>query len=195
MDERFRISYLESDRLIDRLYFMTDSLGFWDPSSIIRATEKLIGCKIKVLSTSFTEQKINPTYGAMMSTSLKKGKPKTACIILNTDINDDFFRRFSLLHEIGHLFTTDWQGMENVGDKDFIVSTHINYKLIDISEDEYDHDEYMLNEQRANIFALRVLMPGSLFYPKIFSGEDFGALSSYFHVKKDAVISRLELEV
>lgn len=119
-----------------------------------------------------------------------------ATIILNSNENiDDKFRRFSLIHELGHLITGKYNVQSNVDKKKtkFILSSHIDYALSHISEKEYA-DEFLLNEEIANIFALRVLLPLKPLLVEITKLKDLKKVAAHFGVPEEAVNSRLNLE-
>ena len=115
-------------------------------------------------------------------------QPSSATIVLNAD-TDTEFQRFSLLHELGHLVT--FNGDEPIDSSNYILSTHINYNVTSIPKEKYDKNKYLLKEQIANIFALRVLMPSNQFYEKMLELKDISAVAKFFGLTKDAVISRM----
>ena len=161
IDSRFRKSYSTANEFIKQLNTTTNATA----KDYVETAERILQCKIEIFSTSFKEQSIEEPYGAMMRTLIEQGALKEAQIILNSDIEDSFSRKFSLLHEIGHLFVegADSFNFPEKG-RHFVVSTHINYSLRNIPASDYNNSEYLLNEQRANVFALLVIMPNKEFF-------------------------------
>ena len=94
-----------------------------------------------------------------------------------------------MLHELGHLIINDAAEF-NAHDK-YVLSTHIDYKITSITKECYDSDKYLLKEQLANIFALRVLMPSEQFYNVTQKFNDISKVSEFFGVTDDAVMSRM----
>ena len=116
------------------------------------------------------------------------GTPKAAYIVVNSDMPATY-QRFCLFQQIGHLVTLPLD--IPVDPQSYHVCTHINYDLTSISEKELENDYYLKREQVANVFALRVLMPGSQFYWKLRELDSVMEVARFFGLTTDAVISRM----
>ena len=114
--------------------------------------------------------------------------PKSAYIVVNSDMPATY-QRFCLFQQIGHLATLPPD--VPVDPQSYHVCTHIDYDLTSISEKELDNDYYLMREQVANVFALRVLMPDSQFYWKLRELDSVLAAARFFGLTIDAVISRM----
>lgn len=125
--------------------------------------------------------------GAMMSIEFD-GQPKSAVIVLNSDMSTSY-QRFSLFQQIGHLVTLPPD--VPVDQNSYHVSTRIDYDLTEITPEELDSDYYLMREQVANVFALRVLMPSDLFYRKLRELDSVHATARFFDLESIAVISRM----
>ena len=195
-DERLKIAYDKSDEVIKELDLDSDEIVA--TAEVIDYIKKHTNCKtIIVKSMSFKDLDAAKDCGAMMLVKVKESENVQAplleaFIILNSDHAYDF-QRFSLLHELGHLMTlnTSEASMETVDENKYIVSTHIDYQITRIKEDEYKNDKYLLDEQIANIFALRVLMPTKQFYSVAKKYGEISKIAKFFGVTNDAVISRM----
>ena len=189
-DERLKKAYEKSDEVSALLSYKDDRMI--STQEIIDAVKANYKIEIDIATISFSEIDNLKSYGAMMKTELdgEGKKPQKASIILNAD-NDIVFQRFSLLHEIGHLVACAWEKDDILGNgKKFVVSTHIDYDITNIPEKHYSKNKYMLNEQIANIFALRVLMPTAQFYKKLSEYGDISKVARFFGLTNDAVVSR-----
>ena len=187
-DEKLKIAYEKSDEF-SKLVKNPDNEMITIQSAIEAVKSAGICKEIEVLGASFSKIEKAKNHGAMMKVEFdSESNLSKAIIILNTD-KGPHFQRFSFFHEIGHLVTgTLPTDRSNSG---YVVSTHINYQITSISEDDYKDNEYLTNEQIANIFALRVLMPKEKFYNIVEEYDDLADVASYFGVTKDAVISRM----
>jgi Zn-dependent peptidase ImmA (M78 family) len=192
-DDRFNIAFEKSNLILEKID--TENNKMIDTQQVIDAVSEVTKTEIYVLKADFSGIKNAGRYGAMMSV-VERGKKRKATIILNSNENiDDKFRRFSLIHELGHLITGKYNVQSNVDKKKtkFILSSHIDYALSHISEKEYA-DEFLLNEEIANIFALRVLLPLKPLLVEITKLKDLKKVAAHFGVPEEAVNSRLNLE-
>lgn len=192
-DDRFNIAFEKSNLILEKID--TENNKMIDTQQVIDAVSEVTKTEIYVLKADFSGIKNAGRYGAMMSV-VERGKKRKATIILNSNENiDDKFRRFSLMHELGHLITGKYNAQSNVDKKKtkFILSSHIDYALSHISEKEYA-DEFLLNEEIANIFALRVLLPLKPLMVEITKLKDLKKVAAHFGVPEEAVNSRLNLE-
>lgn len=125
--------------------------------------------------------------GAMMWVEFD-GHPKSAVIVLNSDM-PAAYQRFSMFQQIGHLVTLPPD--VPVDQDSYHVSTRIDYDLTGLTPEELDNDYYLMREQVANVFALRVLMPGDQFYRKLRELDSVSVAAGFFGLEPAAVISRM----
>ncbi len=131
-----------------------------------------------------------------MKTVLDEDENVTEATIIINSSKAAEFQRFSLLHELGHLVTKTWTTPsfeEDASTTHYTLSTHIDYDVTNISEKEYRSNSYLLREQIANIFALRVLMPSKQFYQKLRDFNDIEEMADFFGLNKEAVVSRAQI--
>ena len=171
-----------------------DGMGMVSTDSILSAVRAITDSDISFSYASFSEINVPNCndIGAMMC--VYKGgdaQKQTAEIILNKD-KDAKFRRFSLIHELGHLVNGKYT-VEDV-DNEYTLSAHINYKITSFSEEDCK-DPIIEREECANIFALKVLMPWNTFIKKFLDSRSFTEVSDFFGVSEDAVKSRALLGV
>ena len=193
MSEKFKIATEKANLVIGKLNIKEND--FIKTEDLVDVAEELTNAKILVTETDF--EKINKSakcYGAMMNISNGKDDIKSVIIVLNSNrCIDAKFKRFSLVHELGHLITEKYTFSDEK--KKFILSTHIDYTLNKISEEECEKDEHLFNEEIANIFALKVLMPTKLLRKALEGIKDIKEISNHFGVSEDAVLSRIILEL
>lgn len=192
-DDRFNIAFEKSNLILEKID--TENNKMIDTQQVIDAVSETTKTEIYVLKADFSGIKNADRYGSMMSV-VERGKKRKATIILNSNENiDDKFRRFSLIHELGHLITGKYNAQSNVDKKQtkFTLSSHIDYTLNHISEKEYA-DEFLLNEEIANIFALKVLLPLKPLMVEITKLKDLKKVAAHFGVPEEAINSRLNLE-
>lgn len=193
-DEQLSMGYEKSNEILERLKLKRiDVNGFIHTNAIIDAVEDVVNCHVKVKECSFksgigTEY---ADYGAMMMTHIENGE-RVVEIVLNSDKEIEF-QRFSLVHELGHLMTTQNPGDLFQNNEEYVLSTHINYEITDIPKEVYEHDEFLRGEQLANIFALRVLMPNKPFFEQLRQRKNLIEVSKVFGLSPTAVISRIML--
>lgn len=188
-DKRFAVATEKANEIIE-------TMNLYEPnplstSELVTIVGEKTNTVITVKETDFSEIIDDCDYGAMMSVT-KKGDKQFALIILNSnDKIDNKFRRFSLVHELGHLMT----GRYNIADSDdFTLSTHIDYKFSKIQEEDYESNDFLLNEEIANVFALKVLLPYKAFV-KYLNDADFNLkkVAERFGVHESAIESRFAL--
>lgn len=189
VDSRLKIAYTKSNEVLDALTYTDNNMI--STQKIIDIVEKKLNCEIITSSCSFSEVSEDiQDYGAMMCTTVSRSGKREAIIVLNSD-NDSEFQRFSLVHELGHLMTSQ-ENLFNTNES-YVVSTHINYRISSISQEEYQSDDFLLKEQLANIFALRVLMPSKLFFKTLESIDSLSKIAKNFGLTNEAVVSRIML--
>lgn len=187
-NDKLKVAYTKSDELCKKLNYKDERMI--STQEIIETAKQNYCRKIDIGYASFFSLGIKRPYGAMLKAKVDNNQnPFEAHIILNSDV-DARFQRFSLLHEIGHLVTRAWNFDADTSN-DFVVSTHIDYKITSLSEEEYENNFYLTNEQIANIFALRVLMPNEQFFKKIMDYNNIGEVAQFFGLTEDAVLSRM----
>lgn len=191
MNSEFAIATEKANEVIKKLRYHND--GLVRTEDIIEIVAELANAEIECFYMSFAHAKIADNYGAMMCVMQNDNEhKKNATIIVNSD-KDIKFQRFSLVHELGHLITDRCTIVDD--ENRFTMSAHIQYDITSISEEECKKNAYVKNEQIANIFALRVLMPNSAFKEQLFDSDDFKSIAEFFGVTKDAVRSRALLGV
>lgn len=192
-DVRFNIAFEKSNEILEKID--TENNKMIDTQQVIDAVSEVTKTEIYVLKADFSGIENAGRYGAMMSV-VEREKKRKATIILNSDENiDDKFRRFSLIHELGHLITDKANVQVDVDEKNtkFTLSTHIDYNLSHIDKEKYENP-FLLNEEIANIFALRVLLPLKPLMDEITKLKDLKKVAAHFGVPEEAVNSRLNLE-
>ena len=168
---------------------------FVETDSIIQAVEELTNTQISFRYASFSALFPKTSdYGAIMCVTKLDGAPnrKYAKIVLNKD-KDLKFRRFSLVHELGHLATEQYNMAEE--DDQFMLCAHIQYNITTIPEEAYQNRPFWEAEEIANVFALKILMPTAKFAKKMFELRDISELADCFGVTEDAVCSRTLLGI
>ena len=125
----------------------------------------------------------------MMCVSNEKSG-RRASIFLNERETPEMVR-FSLVHELGHLMTIDWDSLD-----EYHISTHIDMDITSIPQELLDNPEFefLAEEQKANIFALMVLIPYDSLMRALSKYNSLAGVAKFFGVEKSAVISRLMLE-
>lgn len=165
---------------------------FVETDSIIRAVSHYTKTKISFSYASFSTLLPEAAdCGAIMCVT-KWGNEKDhilqrAQIILN-DEKDIKFRRFSLVHELGHLATGEYNLEEE--ENKYMLCAHIQYNITTIPEKVYRDSPFMEAEQIANIFALKVLLPTKKFAEKMFELKDISEVAECFGVTEEAICSR-----
>ena len=190
MDEKIRNSIREkSKNVISKLNYNDD--GMVSTDSIIKAVSEETNTDISFSYASFENLKVPSAFdiGAMMCVQNEKEgeNRRKAAIILNSDKSVKF-RRFSLAHELGHLINNNYTISDD--DKEYTLSAHIQYDIFSFTDEQCNKDPVIESEQRANIFALHVLMPSEAFKARVLSSDSFSEVADYFGVDEDAVRSR-----
>lgn len=188
-DTNLKIAYDRSDEIVQNIRYELDQMI--DTNLILDYVRGHYCPIIDLYTTSFAKIQ-SPGIpvsdcGAMMQIDFD-GKPKSAAIVLNSDMSPTF-QRFSLMQQIGHLVTLPSNAQLNPDN--FHVSTRINYDLSSITEEELNSNYYLMREQVGNIFALRVLMPTGQFFQKMRELGTVRSAATFFGLTEDAVISRM----
>lgn len=194
LKERFSIAFEKANK-VNREMRALNSNGVFT-KDIERIVSKLTNTSISIRPMSFKRLPIDSeflsngekTLGAMMSTSNIDGEKKVAMIYINSD-NDEIIQRFSIAHELGHLVTEAPNYI--VGD-DFTLSTQVNSDITFIDNETLEENDFLINEQIANIFALLVLIPDEITVGKI-AQEGCTELAQKYKVTKEAIMSRMIL--
>ena len=116
------------------------------------------------------------------------GRIRSAAIVLNSAAAP-WFQRFSLAQQVGHLVTLPPDVQPDPDS--YTVSTRISCDLAAISREEMERDRYLLREQAANVFALRVLMPSGQFFRKVRELDSVGRTAQFYRLPAEAVVSRM----
>ncbi len=170
-----------------------NGFGKVSTDDIVAAVSKITNSTIDSYYVPFSEIKEEcKDFGAMMRVTKDKEESNQKVTILLNDEKDIKFRRFSLIHELGHLVIDRHTTV--VDDKNYKLSAHIQYNITNFPEEFYSNNKVLLNEQEANIFALKVLMPEETFKSKLMNENDsLEDIASYFGVSEEAVRSRILL--
>lgn len=188
-DTNLKIAYDRSDEILQNVRYEPERMI--DTNLILDYVRGRYCPVVELYTTSFAKIQ-SPGIpvsecGAMMQIDFD-GKPKSAAVILNSDM-PPAFQRFSLMQQIGHLVTLPPNAQLNPDN--FHVSTRIDYDLSSITEEELNNNYYLLREQVGNIFALRVLMPTGQFFQKMRELGTVRLAATFFGLTEDAVISRM----
>lgn len=188
-DTNLKIAYDRSDEILQNIRYELDQMI--DTNLILDYVRRSYCPVIELYTMSFANIQSSGIpmrdCGAMMQIDFD-GKPKSATIVLNSDM-PTAFQRFSLMQQIGHLVTLPPNAQ--LDPDNFHVSTRINYDLSSITEEELNSNYYLLREQVGNIFALRVLMPTGQFFQKMRELGTVRSAATFFGLTEDAIISRM----
>lgn len=179
MKENYRDAVEKAQVVIEKLG--TD-IAVVDTAKVVSIVEKETGYRIDLYSADFSIVDMDQ-YGAFVDiVPDSNGTGKIAEIFINslTTIQQ---QRFSLVHELGHLI---------LGDVSNGARVHNNKDISLLDDSEVGIDESSIEEQRANIFALLVLMPRITFQQKIRTKGTL-ELSNQFMVTEEAVFNRLKV--
>ena len=195
MREEFLVAYEKANLILSKLNLNSNRHEMMRTADIIDAVEEELGLDIKFTTLDFkklNKGKKNQTFnldsfGAAMCVSAEE---KQAIILLNEKETPEM-KRFSLVHELGHLMIQDLSEFSG-----YRVSTHIDMDITSIPEEFLDKKgfEFLVEEQQANIFALLVLVPYELLKKAAKEYDSFEDIAKAFGVEKNAIISRMELE-
>ncbi len=177
-------AYEKANQVIKKLPYSGSSMV--DTDDVVKIVGEFSKYNIFIYTADFSPLgKDISDCGALTSIISKPqgNKYGEARIYLNAAF-DVKFRRFSLVHELGHLMT----GKNNFKEGYFFASAHIQYNLTYIKDDGTSGSEAIENEQIANVFALSVLMPKEVFERKMNLDED--TLCATFGVSMEALNSR-----
>lgn len=152
----------------------------------IEQVSKNKNVKIAVRKVDFSFDDEVKDCGAFMQLKSNNGQ-NTAIILLNSS-KDAIFQRFSLMHELGHIVSYDFGSNNKIYN-----CAHIRYTLNYISDDICEKNKELYEEQKANIFALELLMPRKKFYEVCQEKNSIIEIAKVFGVAKEAVESRLKL--
>ncbi len=193
MRKEFEIAYEKANEILKRINY--SSKAMIRTAAIMDAVEDAL--EIDIRFTDYDFKKINldkknldvSKYGAAMCVFEDNGE-KRAAILINEDETPKM-KRFSLVHELGHLMTQPLSSF-----KDCQVSTHIDMDITSIPDEALDStdNKFLLDEQIANIFALLVLLPFEILVDVVKDSNSIEEVADFFGVEKNAVISRLLLE-
>lgn len=194
MREEFKIAYKKAQEVLEKISCRRDEMV--RTASVIEAVEEILGIRVKFTEYNFEKLSNNVSnkvdlsdYGAAMCIS-HKNEDTFALILLNERATTEM-KRFSLVHELGHLITKP-----SIEAQPYQVSTHINMNITTIPDSILDDEKYafLIDEQVANIFALLVLIPYDMLVEAFDKYQTLEAVAQFFGVEKDALISRMILE-
>lgn len=166
-------------------------------ADIIATVEKMANVDVKFCEYDFSEFKdsdgktgaFKKCGAAMYVSPPNQSGYREARILLNS-LENPKMQRFSLVHELGHLILE-----ANKNANGYLFSTHIDMDLTSIPKSQYEKSNFLKKEQRANVFALLVLMPEESFECALKQNDSLDEIGKIFGVTKDAVISRLTLGI
>lgn len=189
LNEQVRAAYEISDEVIQNISYSPEEMI--DTSAVVDYVRKRYFPELALFSRSFAG--LSMPSGACSNSGAKlrvdlSGPVRKATIVLNSDMPPTY-QRFCLMQQLGHLATLPADA--KLDPDSYNVSTQINYDIAGISEADLDGNYYLLREQVANIFALRVLMPAAQFYRKMRELNSVTAAARFFGLTEDAVISRM----
>lgn len=194
IDEKLQIAVDTSNIILDKLKEQSNDDKMVQTSRIINLVKAVTNSKIGIDYISFKENGLPYQCGAMMRVDKENSDDgleyKKASIFINSDM-DNAYQRFSLVHELGHLMTERYNTEANDGK--YTMSTHIVQDVFSINKKAYDKNDFLLNEQIANVFALRVLIPFEKLRKELRESGDLDAIATSFGVTKEAIISRIAL--
>lgn len=177
-------AYEKANEVIKRLPYSGSSMV--DTDDVVKIVGDYAKYNISIFTADFAPlgNEISEC-GALTSIIAKPQENRLgeARIYLNAKY-DLKFRRFSLVHELGHLMT----GKNNFKEGYFFASAHIQYNLTYLDDKETEGNKAFENEQIANVFALSVLMPKEVFERKM--NLDDETLCAIFGVSMEALNSR-----
>lgn len=190
MREEFKIAYKKAQEVLEKISYRKDEMV--RTALIIEAVEEILGIHVKFKEYNFKKLSNEvdfSDYGAAMCI-LQKKEDIFALILLNERATTEM-KRFSLIHELGHLITKP-----SIETQPYQVSTHINMNITTIPDSILDDEKYafLIDEQVANIFALLVLIPYDMLVEAFDRYHTLEEVSQLFGVEKDALISRMILE-
>lgn len=195
MRKEFIIAFEKAKEILSKIKYYPEQEEMMRTADIIEAVEKQLGIDVKFTTYDFKDlfnseretSNMVDTFGAAMCYNKKE---KSAVILLN-EKETPAMRRFSLVHELGHLMISNLDVVEGCK-----VSTHIDMDITSIPDEVLDRKEYdfLIEEQQANIFALLVLIPSNMFARVIDTTTSMEEAADFFGVSKKAIRSRLELE-
>lgn len=196
MREEFKIAYEKAAGVLERIGYNKNEMI--STSAVIYAVEQLLNVDVKFTDFNFRNLSKNSKvdfgdYGAAMCVSGPEGKRK-AIILLNERETPEM-KRFSLVHELGHLMT-----QESLKTGSFQVSTHIDMDITSIPDEILDEqsNKFLIDEQIANIFALLVLIPYDMLCYELEEvakkKKSLEEVADFFGVEISALFSRLKIE-
>ena len=158
MRKEFEIAYTKADEVLKKMNYSNKDMI--RTASVIDTVEDLLNIDIRFADYDFSKITSNKknldvsNYGAAMCVSTRD-KKKFATILINEKETSQM-KRFSLVHELGHLMT---QSLDDF--KDYQISTHIDMNITSIPDEVLNKtkNKFLIKEQTANIFALLVLIP------------------------------------
>lgn len=200
IDEKLQIAVEKSNIILDLLKKeKAFDNGMISTKRIIYIVQNYIHASIGVAYSPFSKiSKELSSCGAMLGLSKEdsNGESKNVARIIVNSESDIENQRFSLVHELGHLMTEKYNFEDSNNDssnENFKISAHINQNLFSIPKEDYEKNDTLLNEQIANVFALRVLIPFEELMKRLNNNDNLKEIADSFGVTKDAIISRLAL--
>ena len=188
-NDALKIAYERSDEVIRSVSY--DPERMIDTDLILEHVRRTCCPVIELYVVSFTKLRsgIIPAHGCGAITRIDfDRKLWSAIIALNSDMPAPV-QRFSLMQQIGRLVTLPPDA--HLDPDIFHVSADIHFDLLGITEEELAGSRYFLQEQIANIFALRVLMPSEQFFQVMRRMGNTQTAAAFFGVTEEAVVARM----
>lgn len=192
--EEFKIAYEKAELILSKMDY--DPNKMIPTASIIDAVENELNVDVQFADYDFRKLTDNEgkglsyaDYGAAMCI-IKADDGHIARILLNNRETPEM-KRFSLIHEMGHLITRP-----SLSEQEFKISTHIDMDITSIPDKVLKKKKYsfLIDEQIANIFALLVLIPYDMLVKALVRLDSFEKVAIFFGVEKNALVSRMWLE-
>ena len=119
-----------------------------------------------------------------MPSATEKGK-------IDIYLNDKYptqRKRFSLVHELGHILTKK----NNFSEGRAFASAHMKFDVVSLDENSIEGNTALENEQIANVFALSILVPKKEMLK--YGSNESDVLCDVLGVTEDVVDTRFKLE-
>lgn len=192
-NDNLKIAYERSDEIIRSVSYDPDRMI--DTELILEYVRQKYCPVIQLYTVPFTEIRsgIISAHGCGAITRIDFDSVlRSAIIAINSEMPAPV-RRFSLVQQIGRLVTLPPDA--HLDPDIFHVRADIKLDLSGITEEELAGSRYYLQEQIANIFALRVLMPSGQFFQAMRRLRDIHTAAAFFGVTEETVIARMMIGV
>ncbi len=195
MRNEFKIAFKKANIVLENLNYDPNKSEMIRTADIIEVVENILNIDVKFTTfdfKSFSKKRRNnialESFGGAMCVSDNNGQ-REAIILLNENQTPEM-QRFSLVHELGHLMIQDLNNING-----YKISTHIDMDITSIPDEVLNDtkNEFLIEEQQANIFSLLVLIPYDMLKKVLLQIDSLEEIARFFGVEKQAIISRIEL--